>query len=197
MDYLSSYYKNLSEQLQDKVNFLERTLNEIRAYTDAERQDEKLASRDIRAAKKLKTIAAKFVAKKEPENKFLSPEDEQFGDRLINMLRAKGIESKHLKVRDDTIVPPGTFTNLQTYGPKGVIQTPIMDKDGNVTYDSKYTKITDETPMSMTAENEKNRELGATNAEYHRQQKFKALREKQKADAEAEAKKQFKSKFTI
>ena len=47
MDYLTNYYKNLSEQLQDKINELQRILNEGRAVTDPVTGETKIVGNDI------------------------------------------------------------------------------------------------------------------------------------------------------
>jgi hypothetical protein len=58
MNYLTLYYKNLCEQLESQLNNLQIQLNEIRALTDAERATEEGRNRDLRAAKRLRPIAA-------------------------------------------------------------------------------------------------------------------------------------------
>jgi hypothetical protein len=91
MDYLSNYYKNLCEQLQEKVNYLEKLLNESEPDPRAESWDRhsdivdsiinhhvfrsryKPATKDITAVHDVTVKTIKNILDKHPEAPFRNP----------------------------------------------------------------------------------------------------------------------------
>ena len=187
MNYLTNYYKNICEQLQEQVNILEGQLNELRSYSDKEREDSKLADRDIRAAKMLKNIAAKFNAEK--AGKMLDADESNFANRLISMLGVKGIKSELSKGYEND-------DKNSKYGDKGKITTPDVEELGKIYNPTKHT-ITPETAMSMLGYDEETRKSIESSPEYWRKEKFTKLRAQQAKEAEEKAKAERKKKFTI
>lgn len=186
MDHITNYYRNLAEQLQDRVNLLEGVLNELRAYTDEEREDEKLADRDIRAAKMLKGIAAKFNER--TQDRDLTGDEQSFAERLKAMLQAKGVAS-------DVSKDYYTVDGKEVYGIKGPITT--IKPEEIKKYRPDTVKIEADTPMTMLGYNEKDRLQGEHNAEYFRKQKFEKLRAQQAKQAAEQKEAARIKKFTI
>lgn len=138
MEYLAQYYKNLSEQLQAQIDLLETQLNEIRAYTAAERQDPKVLEREAHQARRLMRIA-------QEHNRTLDktpPSEERTlrSQRLSGMLGARGIETvrvasnaSNIDSRIDTATPIKgveeltTRTNVDTGEKSHLVPLPFFD----------------------------------------------------------------------
>lgn len=138
MEYLAQYYKNLSEQLQQQINLLETQLNEIRAYTAAERQDPKVIEREAHQARRLMRMAQEH--NRTLDKTFSSEERTLRAQRLVGMLGARGIDAiriasnaGQIDSRIDTATPIKgvdeltTRTNIDTGEKSHLVPAPFFD----------------------------------------------------------------------
>jgi hypothetical protein len=105
MDYLTNYYKNLCEQLQNKINFLKHSLNERLEPTRLERPEEAgdsdayLNMGDNPQTPPARSRSPKVKAPKKPirgEYPYENESDAEFGKRMEKWFKAQKAHERYL-----------------------------------------------------------------------------------------------------
>jgi hypothetical protein len=107
MDYLSNYYKNLCEQLQDRINILEAGLNKALETGDRERLYKEFLKGKARKERKISAAEEQEAKAEKEKNSFFGPGRSRMRLTTANALRAqadrvgKNVEKLHQQLDAD------------------------------------------------------------------------------------------------